>query len=217
MVPHTVSTPGHTPLPQGDAGWPKWAHKRAAKLAEVWGPGRVLLAYPRTRALFALPFAMLGVMWSTALSAPLLLLFSGQFSGQRTAVVVGIGLLIFFVLMCTAVTLLAIDSWRTSILATPGGIEVRQFPFRTRRVRWDELHRVEAQQTGYRTGASVLVLATGERIVCKATDVRRAFYNGHRIRTFKSSAGQFFSPTTAELISLHREWMRNVGDRKSRP
>lgn len=188
-----------------DAGWPRWAHKRAAKLAKVWGPGRVVLAYPRTRALFMLPFLMLGLLWVMALGAPLVLISVGQ---GTTAVTVGIALLGFFFLLCAAVTLLAIDSWRTSILVTLGGIEVRQFPLRARRVRWDELHRVEAQQTGYRTGASVLVLHTGERIVCSATDPRRAMYNGLRIRDFRAANGQPFSPTTQELISLHRAVLR---------
>ena len=205
MVPHAVNAPGRIPPAGGDAAWPRWAHRRAAKLAEVWGPGRPLLAYPRTRALFVLPFLMLGIVWVIALVAPLMLIISGQ--GATT--MVGIALLLFFCLLCTAVTLVAVDAWRTSIVVTPGGIEVRQFPLSTRRVRWDELHRVEAQQTGYRTGASVLVLRTGERVVCSATDPRRAIYNGHRMRAFVAPAGQFFSPTTAELITLHHEWLLN--------
>ena len=207
MVPHAVNAPGQIPPAGGDAAWPQWAHRRAAKLAEVWGPGRLLLAYPRTRALFVLPFLMLGVVWVIALAAPLMFIISGQ---GTTTVMVGIVLLLFFCLLCTAVTLVAVDSWRTSIVVTPGGIEVRQFPLRTRRVRWDELHRVEAQQTGYRAGASVLVLMTGERIVCFATDPRRAIYNGHRMRAFAVRSGGFFSPTTAELISLHHEWRLNL-------
>src|SRR5699024_8399034 len=126
--------------------------KRTAKLAEVWGPSRALLAYPLTRLLFALPItaAVFGVGFS--LAVPVVLIAAAE---TRATVGVGAGMLAFFVALCSALTLLIIDSFRTSILATDRGIEVRQFPLRTRRVRWDELTRVEAQQSGYRTGASV--------------------------------------------------------------
>ncbi|HLS32959.1 MAG TPA: PH domain-containing protein, partial [Brevibacterium sp.] len=125
----------------------------------------------------------------------------------RATAAVGIGLLAFFVALYSALTLLLLDSFRTSVLATDHGVEVRQFPLRTRRVAWSEIDHVDAQQTGYRTGASVLVLTTGERIVCLATDPRRAVHNGYGLRSFQGPGGRIFSPTTAELIDCHRRWI----------
>lgn len=191
--------------PQPRRPLPRWAQKRATKLAEVWGPSRILLAYPRTRLLFVVPSVAAVIGGSFSLAFPIVLIAVGQ---TRTTVAVGIGLLALFAAAYAAVTLLVISAVRTSILVTDRGVELRQFPLTTRRVLWDELYRVEAQQIGYRTGASVLVLTTGERIVCLATDPRRAVYNGYGIRSFHGPGGRIFSPTTAELIDCHRAWLR---------
>lgn len=185
---------------------PRWARRRTTKLAEVWGPTRALLAYPRTRLLFVLPIMATVLAGGFSLAFPVVLI---AVADSRSSIAVGFGLLVLFVALYAALTLLVISSFRTSILATDHGIEVRQSTVRTHRVRWHELNRVEAQQTGYRTGASVLVLTTGERIVCRATDPRRAVYNGYGLRSFEDPGGRIFSPTTAELITLHRAWLHS--------
>ena len=193
------------PRPQPGRPLPRWAQKRAAKLAEVWGPSRILLAYPRTRLLLLVPAVAAAIGGSFALAFPIVLIAAGE---TRATAAVGVGLLALFAAVYAAVTLLVIGAVRTSILVTDRGIELRQFLRTTRCVRWDELYRVEAQQSGYRTGASVLVLTTGERILCLATDPRRAVYNGYGIRSFQGPGGRIFSPTTAELIDCHRAWQR---------
>lgn len=201
MNGHAAPQPRQSQLQQP---LPRWAQRRTTKLAEVWGPTRALLAYPRTRLLFVLPIMATVLAGIFSLAFPIVLIAVAE---TRSSIAVGMGLLVLFVALYAALTLLVIDSFRTSILATDHGIEVRQSPLRTRRVRWHELNRVEAQQTGYRTGASVLLLTTGERIVCRATDPRRAVYNGYGIRSFEGRGGRIFSPTTAEIITLHRAWL----------
>ncbi|SMY12858.1 hypothetical protein [Brevibacterium jeotgali] len=202
MNGHTAPQP---PQPQSGRPLPRWAQKRAAKLAEVWGPSRILLAYPRTRLLLLVPAVATAIAGGFFLGFPLVLIAAGE---SRATVAVGIGLLALFAAVYAAVALLVIGAVRTSILVTDRGIELRQFLRTTRHVRWDELNRVEVQQSGYRTGASVLVLTTGERIVCLATDPRRAVYNGYGIRSFQGPGGRVFSPITAELIDCHRAWQR---------
>lgn len=177
------------------------------KIAAEWGSGRALVAYPRSRALFAIPIIFLPFGGIVSLLVPVAIIAAGD---TRTVVAVGIVALAEMVALYLSVTLLLIDAWRTSLVATTHGIELRQFPLRTRRVRWDQVHRVEAQQSGYRSGASALILTTGERIVALATDPRRAVYNGFRPRDFIGPAGQTLSPTTAELIRQHRMWLMNL-------
>lgn len=183
---------------------PRWAQVRAEKRAREWGPQRVLLAYPRSRGIFAVPFVALPLFGVLSTIAPIPLIVTADSALQLS---VGVGLMVLMVMLFAGVTVLVIDAFRTSLLATAEGLELRQPFFRTRVLRWEEIHRVEVRTTGYWSGASEFVLKTGERVLCKATDPRRAIYNGFRIRDHYGPDGRMSSPTTAELIRLHRAWL----------
>lgn len=183
---------------------PRWAQKRTEKRAEGWGQQRVLLAYPLSRAVFAVVFVVLPLAGLVFVAAPLAIIAA---AGSAAQVGVGVGLMVLMAVLYGGVSLLVADAFRTSLLATPWGVELRQPFFRTRALRWEEIHRVEVRTHGYWTGSSEFVLTTGERILSKATDPRRAFYNGYRLRDFRGPGGVALSPTTAELVRLHRAWL----------
>lgn len=183
---------------------PRWAHVRAEKRAGEWGPQAVLLAYPRTRGLFAVPFVALPIGGVVSAAAPIPLIVTAD---SATQMGVGVGLMVFIGALFAGVTVLVIDAFRTSLLATARGLELRQPFFRTRLLHWEEIHRVEVRTHGYWSGASEFVLKTGERVLSKATDPRRAIYNGFRIRDHYDPDGRTSSPTTAELVRLHRAWL----------
>lgn len=183
---------------------PRWAQKRTEKRAAEWGAQRVLLAYPLSRALFAVAFVVLPLAGLVSVAAPLAIIAA---AGSAAQVGVGVGLMVLMAVLYGGVGLLVADAFRTSLLATTWGVELRQPFFRTRALRWEEIHRVEVRTHGYWTGSSEFVLTTGERILSKATGPRRALYNGYRLRDFRGPGGVALSPTTAELVRLHRAWL----------
>lgn len=181
---------------------PSWAQKRADELATGPFDRQVLVAYPQSRGLFALPIVFLVLAAVMALGVPALLFIAAQ---SQTTRLVALAVLFVFVALYGGVLVLLISSFRTRVLATPRGVEVRQLRLGTQFFPWGAIDRVEEQTRGYRAGAAVLVLASGRRIIVDATDVRRAtLYNGHRLRDISARSGRAVMPWTEHLIYAHR-------------
>ena len=181
---------------------PSWAQKRADELATGPFDRQVLVAYPQSRGLFALPFVFLTVAAVMALGVPTLLFIAAQTQGTRLVALI---VLVGFLALYGVVLFLAIRSFQTTVLATPRGVEVRQLRLGRRFFPWETIHRVEEQTRGYRAHAAVLVLATGQRIIVDATDARRAaLYNGHRLRDISARTGRAVMPWTEQLIRAHQ-------------
>lgn len=186
---------------------PAWAQKRADRLATGPHDRTVLVAYPQSRGVFAVPIIACIIAAGTTIGVLLALLIAARGSGvagTRTTVLLITGIVVVTALFA-AVAYLVIASFRTSVLATPRGVEIRQLGMRDSFVPWHQIARVEEQTHGYRTGAAVLALRSGKRIVIHATDSRRAkLYNGHSLREVHGRWLNAPMPWTQRLIDAHR-------------
>ena len=186
---------------------PSWAQKRADRLATGPHDRTVLVAYPQSRGAFAVPIIACIVAAATNIGVLVALLIAARGSGvagTRTTVLLIAGIVVVTVLFAV-VAYLVVTSFRTSVLATPRGVEIRQQWMRDTFVPWHQIARVEEQTHGYRTGAAVLALTSGKRIVIHATDSRRAkLYNGHSLREVHQRWLNAPLPWTQQLIDAHR-------------
>lgn len=186
---------------------PAWAQKRADRLATGPRDRTVLVAYPQSRGVYAVPIIACIIAAGTNIGVLLALLIAARGSGvagTRTTVLLITGIVVITALFA-AVAYLVIASFRTSVLATPRGVEIRQLGMRDSFVPWHQIARVEEQTHGYRTGAAVLALTSGKRIVIHATDSRRAkLYNGHSLREVHDRWLNAPMPWTQQLIDAHR-------------
>lgn len=186
---------------------PAWAQKRADLLSERPEDRQVLVAYPQSRSLFALPIIFLVIAGVPSIGFLIVLLFAARASGAAGSGVTA--LLIIGVIGMAAlyafVAFLLVAGFRTSVLATPRGVEVRQLGLRDTFHPWHQIARVEEQTHGYRTGAAVFALGSGKRIRIHATDSRRAkLYNGHSLREVHDRWLNAPMPWTQHLIDAHR-------------
>ena len=186
---------------------PAWAQKRADRLATGPHDRTVLVAYPQSRGVFAVPIIACIIAAVTNIGVLLALLIAARGSGvagTRTTVLLITGIVVVTALFA-AVAYLVIASFRTSVLATPRGVAIRQLGMRDSFFPWHQIARVEEQTHGYRTGAAVLALGSGKRIVIHATDSRRAkLYNGHSLREVHQRWLTAPMPWTQRLIDAHR-------------
>lgn len=186
---------------------PSWAQKRADRLATGPHDRTVLVAYPQSRGVFAVPIIACIIAAVTNIGVLLALLIAARGSGvagTRTTVLLITGIVVVTALFA-AVAYLVIASFRTSVLATPRGVAIRQLGMRDSFFPWHQIARVEEQTHGYRTGAAVLALTSGKRIVIHATDSRRAkVYNGHSLREVHQRWLTAPMPWTQRLIDAHR-------------
>ena len=186
---------------------PAWAQKRADRLATGPHDRTVLVAYPQSRGVFAVPIIACIIAAGTNIGVLLALLIAARGSGvagTRTTVLLITGIVVVTALF-GAVAYLVIASFRTSVLATPRGVEIRQLGMRDSFFPWHQIARVEEQTHGYRSGAAVLALTSGKRIVIHATDSRRAkLYNGHSLREVHQRWLNAPLPWTQQLIDAHR-------------
>ena len=186
---------------------PAWAQKRADRLATGPHDTTVLVAYPQSRGVFAVPIIACIIAAVTNIGVLLALLIAARGSGvagTRTTVLLITGIVVVTALF-GAVAYLVATSFRTSVLATPRGVEIRQLGMRDSFFPWHQIARVEEQTHGYRTGAAVLALTSGKRIVIHATDSRRAkLYNGHSLREVHDRWLNAPMPWTQQLIDAHR-------------
>lgn len=186
---------------------PAWAQKRADRLATGPHDRTVLVAYPQCRGVFAVPIIACIVAAGTNIGILVVLLVAARGSGAgggRTTAVLVAGIVVVTALFA-AVAYLVVASFRTSVLATPRGVEIRQLGMRDTFYPWPQIARVEEQTHGYRTGAAVLALGSGKRIVIHATDSRRAkLYNGHSLREVHDRWLNAPMPWTQQLIDAHR-------------
>jgi hypothetical protein len=186
---------------------PAWAQKRADLLSQRPEDRQVLVAYPQSRSLFALPIIFLVIAGVPSVGSLVMLLIAARGSGAGGSGVTA--LLIIGLIGMTAlyafVAFLLVASFRTSVLATPLGVEIRQLGTRDTFHPWQDIVRVEEQPSGYWAGSSVLALTSGARIRIKATDSRRAkLYNGHRFRDVHDRWLNAPMPWTQRLIDAHR-------------
>ena len=186
---------------------PAWAQKRADRLATGPHDRTVLVAYPQSRGVFAVPIIACIIAAGTNIGVLLALLIAARGSGvagTRTTVLLITGIVVVTALFA-AVASLVIASFRTSVVATPRGVEIRQLGMRDSFFSWHQIARVEEQTHGYRTGAAVLALTSGRRILIHATDSRRAkLYNGHSLREVHQRWLTAPMPWTQRLIDAHR-------------
>ena len=182
---------------------PSWVHYRKVALEELWGPQRVLQVYPLSRQLLVAQFSGVALLWSLSL-----IFLSNMMTGlEHLSLSLLVGALVFYLLMSAGCGLLLADDLRTSLLVTNDGVELRQPFFRTRAVRWEEIHQVEVHEGRRFDGAAVLVLKTGERILSKATSPGRGHYNGFQMRDRFRPDGSRRSPEADALIRFHRAWL----------
>lgn len=186
---------------------PAWAQKRADLLSQRPDDRQVLVAYPQSRSLFALPIIFLVIAGVPSIGFLIVLLIAARASGAAgsgvtTLLIIGvIGMTALYAL----VAFLLVAGFRTSVLATPCGVEVRQLGLRDSFHPWHQIVRVEEQTGGYWAGSSVLALTSGTRIRIKATDPRRAkLYNGHSLREVHHRWLNAPMPWTQQLIDAHR-------------
>lgn len=107
---------------------PAWAQKRADRLAAGRHDRTVLVAYPQSRGVFAVPIIACIIAAVTNIGVLLVLLIAARGSGvagTRTTVLLITGIVVVTALFA-AVAYLVIASFRTSVLATPRGVEIRQ-------------------------------------------------------------------------------------------
>ena len=186
---------------------PAWAQKRADRLATGPHDRTVLVAYPQSRGVFAVPIIACIVAAATNIGVLVALLIAARGSGvagTRTTVLLIAGIVVVTVLFAV-VAYLVVTSFRTSVLATPRGVEIRQQWMRDTFVPWHQIARVEEQTHGYWAGTTVLALTSGKRIRIHAASSRRAMlYNGYRLADIHGRWPHAPTPWTQRLIDAHR-------------